>query len=182
MGGRGLGGRRALGLCLWMLLTSIPAVLPRSFSFCKNECNARGTCQVRAQSARHFLWIPQPRPELLLVSFSLADRSPSHYNPKRQDDGTCACESGWAGEGCALEAPGISLERRRDGTHGYRFETTDEMQVGGAVFDPHGEVVYVYARDASGRDIIIELDPMSVAVAGTRGWDSASGPDLTTNT
>ena len=53
-----------------MLLMSIPAVLPRSFSFCKNECNARGTCQVRAQSARHFLWIPQPRPELLLVSFS----------------------------------------------------------------------------------------------------------------
>jgi hypothetical protein len=157
-------------------------VLPRSFSFCKNECNARGTCQVRAQSARHFLWIPQPRPELLLVSFSLADRSPSHYNPKRQDDGTCACESGWAGEGCALEAPGISLERRRDGTHGYRFETTDEMQVGGAVFDPHGEVVYVYARDASGRDIIIELDPMSVAVAGTRGWDAASGPDRTTTT
>jgi len=160
-------------------------VLPRSFSFCKDECNARGTCQVRAQSARQtFLWIPFLNfvPSCCSFPSPLLTALRSHYNPKRQDDGTCACESGWAGEGCALEAPGISLERRRDGTHGYRFETTDEMQVGGAVFDPHGEVVYVYARDASGQDVIVEVDPMSVAVAGTRGWDAASGPDRTTTT
>ena len=94
----------------------------------------------------------------------------------------CVCESGWSGEGCALESPGISLEKRRNGTHGYRFETTNEVQVGDAVFDPHGQVVYVSARDTSGEDVIVQLDPMSVAVTGTRGWDTVSGPDRTTAT
>ena len=50
------------------------------------------------------------------------------------------------------------------------------------MFDPHGKVVYVYARDASGQDVIVEVNPMSVDVPGTRGWDAASGPDRQTTT
>jgi hypothetical protein len=146
--------------------------------------------------------------------------------PFQQEDGTCACNSGWTGEGCAQvsatipialsisplfiwsrrmmlrvqktngpetsisvfslrvaqESPGISKEKRRDGTYGYSFTTNAEKNVGAAVFDPQKKVLYLSVYDAvSGADSVIEVDPLNPTTFASggftsRGWGDAVGP------
>ena len=93
-----------------------------------------------------------------------------------QEDGTCACKDGWTGEGCERATPGISKERRRDGTYGYSFTTEAERGVGAAIFDPQKKVLYVSVYDAAaGADAVFEVDPLNPATftassLTSRGW------------
>eukprot|EP00982_Pelagococcus_subviridis_P009061 30897-Pelagococcus_subviridis.AAC.23 len=79
-----------------------------------------------------------------------------------------------------LVRAGLSLQKRRDDTYGYKYTTSSEIEgdqlAADAVYDTKKTgTVYVRVYDATGVDAAVELTSITDAMPGHSGWD-VSGP------
>lgn len=80
---------------------------------------------------------------------------------------------------CLQVRAGLSLQKRRDGSHGYRFITRGEIEgdrrVADLAYSAGNGRMYASVYDSSGRDAVIEISSIGDTEADIPGWGE-SGP------